>query len=270
MHPGFDLRRSTHVPIFVGAFCMTCLTMGSASAQDATVATVNGKPVSRAQVDFIVKEQVRRGNEPSAELLKKARQEAISREALAQEAERKLRGSADLRVRLEFMRKTALINALREDFFLNSKPSEDEIRNAYETAKSTIGETEWLARHILVDSEASAQALIDRIRKGEHFEDPAAAHSLDGSTAGFGGGFGWAAPGNFPTEFSDAVKRLKKGELAAQPVKTSVGWHVIRLDDVRTAKPPTLDEARPRLVEHLIEDRWREYVSQIQGKARVR
>lgn len=267
-HTNPRLARGRRVLFVCMAAAWACAAI--AGDEDAAVASVNGKPVSRAQVDFIVKEQVRQGRKPSAEMLKGAREEAIRREALAQEARRKLGDPAQLRARLEFMRNTALINALREDFFLNARPGEDEIKQAYEQAKTGIGDRELLARHILVDSEAAAKRLIERLQKGESFDDLARVHSLDASTAAEGGSFGWAAPGNFPPEFSAAVEKLAKGRFGASPVKTAVGWHVVRLDEIRTVKPPAFEEARPRLAERIIEARWRQYIADVQARAQVR
>lgn len=84
------------------------------------------------------------------------------------------------------------------------------------------------AQHILVDTEEEAKAAIERIQKGESFEDVARELSKDG-TAANGGNLGTFTSGKMVAEFEAAVKAAEKGELIATPVKTQFGYHVIKV-----------------------------------------
>ena len=86
------------------------------------------------------------------------------------------------------------------------------------------------AAHILVESEAEARGLIARLDQGEDFAALATAHSL-GPSAKRGGDLGYFDPSRMVPAFSEAVQRLGEGNFSHDPVKTSFGWHIIKLID---------------------------------------
>jgi peptidyl-prolyl cis-trans isomerase C len=235
-----------------------------------TLLTVNGKAVDRAQLDFVIKEQVRQGRPASPELARQAREELVTREVLAQEAERRLGDSESLRTRIDFMRQQALVNALREDFFLRTQPADAEVRKIYDDLTARAGEREYRVRHILLESEDQAKALLAQIGKGARFEDLAKIHSKDTDSAAAGGLLDWTVRGQFAPAFAAVLPQLTRGRVSEAPVQTSAGWHLIRLDDVRAAAPPRFDDVKPRIVEALIEQKWRQYVKDLQAGAVVR
>lgn len=235
-----------------------------------TIATVNGKAIPRSQLDFIIKEQVRQGRPATPELSRQARDELVSREVLAQEAERKLGKSEALTVRVEFMRQQAMINALREDFFVSTKPSEAEIRKVYDDLANRAGEREYRVRHILVEQEAQAKALIQQLGKGARFDELAKNQSRDRDSAPAGGLLEWTVEGGFAPEFAGLLPTLSRGKVADAPLRTSAGWHVIKLEDVRPAQPPRFDDVKPRILESLIERKWRAYIQDLQARAVVK
>lgn len=257
--------RLPHRLALIALFCS-----GPLAAATDTLATVNGKTVPRARLDFVIKEQVRQGRPATPELSRQARDEVIVREVLAQEAERKLAGSEALRARMEFMQQQALVNALREDFFLNSHPTADEVRKAYDSITTRAGERDYRVRHILVEQEAQARTLIEQINGGARFEDLAKTQSRDRDSAPAGGLLAWAPEGGFAPEFAAALPRMSRGSVATAPVRSSAGWHVIRLEDVRPAQPPAFDDVKPRIVESLIERKWRDYVQSLRTRAVIK
>ncbi len=76
---------------------------------------------------------------------------------------------------------------------------------------------------------AHAQAIHDRIVKGEKFEDIAKSESADSASAVNGGDLGKGVKGRFVPQFEAAVAALKPGEVSG-PVLTPFGYHIIRLD----------------------------------------
>lgn len=244
--------------------------LGAVPAQAAdAIATVNGRPVPRAQLDILLKEVLRQGRGASVEVSGQAREELIGREVLAQEAERTLGTSPALQAQVDFMRQQALINALREQFFLNTRPSEAELREAYAGLARRAGARELQVRHILVAQEAQAQALITQIKQGAAFEALARSQSRDTASAAAGGLLDWTPEGAFAPAFAAGLDGLAAGQAAARPVQTAAGWHVLRLEAARPAQPPTFEAVRPRLVDAAIERRWRSYVAELRAKARV-
>ncbi|MFN4104241.1 MAG: peptidylprolyl isomerase, partial [Tepidimonas sp.] len=79
----------------------------------------------------------------------------------------------------------------------------------------------------------------------------------------------WATPDVFVPEFSQAMVKLGKGETTSTPVKTPFGWHVIRVDDVRKAQLPPLDDIKPQLQQQLQQQRLAEFQESLRSKAKV-
>jgi peptidyl-prolyl cis-trans isomerase C len=116
------------------------------------------------------------------------------------------------------------------------------------------GEEEVRAAHILVPSEEKAKEVIAQLQKGGDFADLAKKNSTDPSAAQNSGELGWFKKGDMLPEFSDAAFALKPGQITQQPVHTRFGWHVIKLEETRTAPPPTLDQVRDEIRQQIIQD----------------
>jgi peptidyl-prolyl cis-trans isomerase C len=102
------------------------------------------------------------------------------------------------------------------------------------------------ASHILVSSEAEAKSVIADLNKGGNFADIAKKRSTDPGKDN-GGDLGWFSHDDMVPAFADAAFALKKGEYTKTPVQTQFGWHVIKLEDRRTAPPASFDEMKPEL-----------------------
>ena len=103
--------------------------------------------------------------------------------------------------------------------------------------------------HILVDTEADAQKVLDRLAKGEKFEDLAKELSKDTGSAANGGDLGWVGKGQLVPEFEKAIfEDLKPGETTKTPVKTQYGYHIIKVIE-RAERPTMTDEQAKQLIE---------------------
>ena len=107
-------------------------------------------------------------------------------------------------------------------------------------------ETEVSARHILVASEQKAREILAALSKGGDFAKLAAENSLDPSGKDNGGDLGFFKKGDMVPEFSEMAFSLKDGQTAEKPVKSQFGWHVIRVDKVRTVAQ-SLDDLREEI-----------------------
>jgi len=108
---------------------------------------------------------------------------------------------------------------------------------------------EYKAAHILVETEAAALDLIDKVNAGEEFAALARDFSTGPSGPG-GGDLGWFGKGMMVPPFEQAVIELEVGEVS-KPVKTDFGWHVILLNETRAVESPALEDVREMLVEDL-------------------
>jgi peptidyl-prolyl cis-trans isomerase C len=107
------------------------------------------------------------------------------------------------------------------------------------------------------------------LKKGAKFDDLAKKQSKDPGSGAKGGDLDWAAPGNFVKEFSDAMVALKKGETSANAVKSQFGFHIIRLDDIREAQLPKLEEVKPQILQQLQQQRMATFQQEMRAKAKV-
>lgn len=140
--------------------------------------------------------------------------------------------------------------------------SEAALRGAYERElEQADAEAERSASHILLEvgdarSEAEAielaESLRARIEEGESFQALAREYSDDRASAEFGGELGPVEPGAFVEPFEEALFALGEGEVSA-PVRTDFGIHLIRLDQLTAAVPPTFEERREALEQRLRE-----------------
>jgi peptidyl-prolyl cis-trans isomerase C len=70
-------------------------------------------------------------------------------------------------------------------------------------------------------------------------------------------------------EFADALQKLQKGQYTQAPVKTSFGYHVIELDDMRDAQIPPLADVKPQLVQQMQEEKLQNFIDGLEKKAKI-
>ena len=234
------------------------------------VAVVNGKPIPSSRVDAVVKQVVAQGQQPdSPQLREMIKKDLIGREVLMQEAENKGFGKdAAVKQQIENARQAIVINALVGDYLKKNPVNDAEIKAEYDQFVAQTGDKEYHVRHILVATEAEAKDIIAKLKGGAKFED-LAKQSKDAGSADNGGDLDWAAPSSFPKVFSDAFVKLQKGQVTETPVQTPNGFHVIKLDDTRAAKLPTLEEVKPQIAEALQQKKLQAYQEEMIKKAKV-
>ncbi len=119
-----------------------------------------------------------------------------------------------------------------------------------------------------MDKEEDAKAIIAKLKGGAKFED-LAKQSKDTGSAANGGDLDWASPSSFVKPFSDAMVALQKGQITETPVKTQFGYHVIKLEDTRAAKVPSLEEVKPQIAESLQQKKLAAYQEELRKKAKI-
>jgi peptidyl-prolyl cis-trans isomerase C len=224
------------------------------------VAVVNGKAIPSSRVEALVKQVVAQGQQQdSPQLREMIKKDLIAREVMMQEAIKQgYDKSAAVKEQMENVRQTIVINALVRDYLGKNKISDADIKAEYEKFKASTGDKEYHVRHILVETEADAKAVIAKLKGGAKFEDLAKT-SKDQGTANNGGDLDWAAPNSFPKVFADAFVNLQKGQVAENPVQTPNGFHVVKLDDTRAAKLPALDDVKQQISEALAQKKLQAY-----------
>jgi peptidyl-prolyl cis-trans isomerase C len=254
-----------HLPL---ALMLTLGALTSSYAQN--VAIVNGKAVPKSRVEALAQQVARSGRPVTPEMEAQIKDEVIAREVFMQEAQKKgLDATDDYRAQLELARQTILIRELFSEFQKNNPVTEADIKAEFDKFVSANSGKEYRARHILVEKEDQAKAIIASIKKGQKFEEIAKKQSKDPGSGANGGDLDWASPGNFVKEFSDAMMALKKGQMTENAVKTQFGYHIIRLDDVREAQLPKFDDVKPQIAQQLTQTKMNNYQQDLRSKAKV-
>ncbi|HEX7967838.1 MAG TPA: peptidylprolyl isomerase, partial [Stellaceae bacterium] len=125
------------------------------------------------------------------------------------------------------------------------------------------------ARHILVGSEDEAKAVIAELKKGGDFAKIAQEKTTDPSGKTSGGDLGYFTKEDMVPEFADAAFKLKPGEITQTPVKTQFGWHVIKVEDRRQAKPPTFEQIKPRLANEVSRELVGDKLNELKTAAKI-
>jgi len=247
---------------------LIAVTAAPAFAQN--LAVVNGKPIPTSRVDEAVKQLVAAGQgQDSPQMRLAIKNEMIAREVLMQEAIKQgYDKKPEVKTALDSARQAIVVNQLARDFIAKNPVTDAEIKAEYDRFAKQQGDKEYHVRHILVDSEADAKAVIAKIKGGAKFEE-LAKQSKDTGTANNGGDLDWASPSSFPPEFAAGFTGLQKGGVTETPVKTANGFHVIKLDDTRAAKLPTLEEVKPQVADALAQKKLEAYKEQMVKKAKV-
>lgn len=246
------------------------LALNPAFAEEKSAAMVNGVSIPQARIDLRIKATTTHGQQvDSPELRKAIREDMINLEVMAQEAA-KLGLDKDPEVvqQTELARQSVIVGAFVQDYAKKHPISEDQIKQEYDKLKTKLGSKEYNARHILVETEEEAKAVIAQLDKKAKFEK-LAEKSKDTGSAAQGGSLGWNIPGNFVPEFANVMANLKKGEYTKVPVQSQFGWHVIKLDDVRDMKVPPLEELKPQLQQRLQQQSIQKAIADLRAKAKI-
>lgn len=250
--------------VAAAAFCVAL----PAFAQN--VAIVNGKPVPKARVDMLASQLAKSGRPITPEVSGQIKDEVISREIFMQEAQKRgLDATDDFKAQMELARQTLLIRELFTEYQKANPVTDAEIKAEYDKFAAANGGKEYRARHILVEKEDEAKAIIASLKKGGKFDEIAKKQSKDPGSGAKGGDLDWANPNGYVPEFSSALVKLKKGQLTDTPVKSQFGYHVIRLDDIRDAQLPKLEDVKPQIAQQLAQVKMTKFQDELRAKAKI-
>lgn len=238
-------------------------------AKAGAFATVNGVSISQKTGDAFMAEQKAQGAPDSPELRNAVREELIRRELLAQEAKKLgLDKNPEIAAQAELSRQAIYVRAYIQDFIKKHPVSDEQLKADYDKIKAQLGGNEYKSRHILVEKEEDAKAIIANLKKGAKFEE-LAKQSKDPGSKENGGELGWSSVGSYVKPFADALTALAKGKYTETPVKTEFGYHVILLEDSRPLTPPAFDQIKPQLAQRAQQTQIEKMVNDLRAKAKV-
>ena len=254
----------------LSALAAASLMVVASSAMAQNIAIVNGKAVPSSRMDALAQQVARSGRPVTPEMQGQLREEIIAREIFVQAAQAQgLDATEDYKNQLELTRQSILIRELFADFQKKNPVTDEETKAEYDKFAAANAGKEYRARHILVEKEEQAKALIAQLKKGAKFEDLAKKNSKDPGSGANGGDLDWANASSYVKEFSDALTALSKGKLTDTPVKTQFGYHIIRLDDVRDAQLPKYEDVKPQIAQQLQQQKIAKFQEDLRAKAKV-
>ncbi len=255
---------------FAALAILCALSINPAFAEDKSAAMVNGVSIPQSLVDMRVKAAVAQGQADSPDLRKAVRDDLISIEVLRQAAVKDgMDKNPEVVQQTQLAGQQILVGAYLQEYAKKHPITDEQLKQEYDKLKAKLGDKEYSVRHILVESEEEAKSIIAQLGKKAKFEKLASEKTKDAGSKDNGGALGWVVPGSFVPQFATALLQLKKGEYTKEPVQTQFGWHVIKLDDIRDLKVPTLDELKPQLQQRLQQMEIQKMISDLRTKAKI-
>lgn len=233
---------------------------------------VNGKLVNKATQEEFLASMVKNGATRNEQLENRVRYMFVRDTALLQEAKKAgLEKQKSVQEAIEKAKNGVLVQTLLENWSKKNPVSDREVRIRYQNEKDAWGKTEVSVRHILVKDEAKAKELLTRIKKGESFEKLARENSIDTEqNKNAGGLIEWTSPVVFDKEFQAGFNGLTPGKLNPIPVKTRLGWHVIRLEGKRDAvRWSDFNTVKDALKNLMTQEKLQGYIDSVVKNAKV-
>lgn len=245
---------------------------GSAATAPAakTVVTVNGTKIDSQMFDTFLQAVT---GKPAAEATKEQRDalldQLVNMTLAAQAAEKDgLAKNPDVAARIGLLRTQILAEAASDKYAKAHPVSDDEIKAEYDTQVAMMPK-EYKARHILVETEDVAKAVIKDLAAGGDFAKIAKAQSKDPGSAANGGDLGWFSGQSMVKPFSDALAAMEKGATTQTPVQTQYGWHVIQLEDTRSSEAPAFDDVKEQVKMLAQRKKLQTYLDELRKTAKV-
>jgi peptidyl-prolyl cis-trans isomerase C len=241
----------------------------SASPADAVVARVNGVDIREGDL-ALAEEDL--GAEMANAPPEAKRDHLISYLAdiimVTQAADKKnIADNPDFKRRLTFLRNKLLMGfELQEE--AKAAVSDEAMHQTYEEAvQSMRGQEEVHARHILVESEDEAKAVLEQLKAGSDFAALAKEKSKDPGGSD-GGDLGYFTKDQMVPEFAEVAFKMYPGQLS-NPVKTQFGWHIIKIEDKRTKQAPEFNRVKDQIETFLTRKAQTEFISKLRKSAKI-
>jgi peptidyl-prolyl cis-trans isomerase C len=239
----------------------------AAPSGNTTIATINGQAFPLAMFRLFYAERLRQTHQKNSPATQnQIFNEFINIVVTAQEAEHQgLDKQENVRTAIALQRLELLSRVAIQETAQADKPTDAELKKAYDERYGTTKRTEYKARHILVKTEDEANKLIKQLNEGAKFADLAKANSI-GPTGKKGGELGWFDASEMAPPFAEAVAALKPGQYTKKPVHTQFGWHVILLEETRQAAPPAMSDVKDELTAMVEREKLSKYIAGLRNK----
>ncbi|AUG54253.1 peptidylprolyl isomerase [Thalassospira marina] len=242
----------------------------SAPAEDKVLATVNGEKIMESEVRATQQGLPAQYRQYPFEALKPMLLDReISQRLLTMAGEKDgLNDDAEVKDRVAAM-KRRIVAETYLDRQIDKIVTEDAVKKRYdEFVKTNEPENEVHARHILLENEADAKAVIKELDGGADFAELAKEKST-GPSGPNGGDLGFFTHDQMVPEFADAAFKMEPGSYSKEPVKTQFGWHVIKVEETKKGEQPSFEEKRNELAAELTQDAYKKLIADLRADAKI-
>jgi peptidyl-prolyl cis-trans isomerase C len=220
-----------------------------------------------------IKMAISQGQKDSPELRQAVVQKYIEVLLLSQRAEKDgLANSEKANTQLMLIRQNYLADLELATFMAQNPISDADVQAEYNKEITSLGPqgmlVEYKVSDIAIATEADAQAALNRIKKGEPFDKVAKSVSLAPNKVQ-GGAVGWVQARQVSPQISAVLVNLAKGQVSQSPIQMQQGWYLIKLEDKRSSKPPTFEQAKPAIRNGLAQRKQMEFLSQIAKESKI-
>lgn len=239
---------------------------GIANAQ--TVATIDGVAVSQEEFDaFAIG---RTGALPTEQNRSQLIDDISNLIILANAATaQKLEEQSAVRYSIEFSRRSALAQATINHYLETNPITDEAVKAEFDRQIGGVSAPEqFKARHILLETEDAANAVIGELKSGADFAELAKEKST-GPSGPQGGDLGWFDASAMVAPFSAAVAAMENGTFSQTPVQTQFGWHVILREDSRKTELPSFDDVKDRLRDSMAQQAFQAYLQGLKSAAEI-
>jgi len=238
----------------------------TATPTDTVIATVNGDKIMQSTLNGYMDILKKSGKADKQAAL----DDLIATEiALQQAKDSKIIDRPEVKKAISDFTRNVLLKTWTKEKVDSFKISDDDIKKTYDERVTKLASKEFNARHILVKKEDEAKAIIKELQGGADFAKLAKEKST-GPSGSNGGSLGWFKAQTMVPAFANAVKSMKKGDISKEPVKTQFGYHVIKLEDSRDAKLPTMDSLKPQLKRVIAQKKMLAYMKDLKKTADIK
>ena len=270
----FKLKLNT----LITASFLSVLLIGSTHAQQSglpinAAASVNGTIITNDLVEQGIRMATSQGQKDTPELRQAVVQKYIEVLLLSQRAEKDgLANSEKANTQLMLIRQNYLADLELSTFMAQNPITDADVQAEYNKEIASLGPQGMLVEYKMSDmamaTEADAQAALNRIKKGEPFDKVAKSISLAPNRVQ-GGAVGWVQAGQVAPQISAVLVNLAKGQVSQAPIQLQQGWYLVKLEDKRTSKPPTLDQAKAAIRNGIAQRKQIEFLSQIAKESKI-
>jgi peptidyl-prolyl cis-trans isomerase C len=214
------------------------------------------------------------GQKDSPELRNAVLGKMIEISLLSQQAEKNgLADSDKANTQLALIRQNYLADLELSTFMSKNPVTDADVQAEYNREIASLGPqggmiVEYKVSDLVVATEVEAQAALARTKKGESFDKVVKSVSLAPNKVQ-GGAVGWVQAGQTLPQIANVLVTLSKGQVSPAPIQMPQGWYLIKLEDKRSSKPPTFEQAKAAIRNGLIQKKQYEFLSQLRQSSNI-